>query len=60
MVRMLSRVKGTVGEDVALLDGVVREGLPAEVMFKERSGRREGASRCWGKRSWSVQRPRIS
>lgn len=54
MVRMFSRVKGIVGEDVVFLDGVVREGLFVEVMFKERFGRREGVSRCWGKRLWLV------
>lgn len=49
---MLSRIKETeLGKNVALLDGVVKEGLRAEVMLEERSS--------WEKKSWSVPSPSV-
>lgn len=52
VVRMLSRIKETqLGENVVPLDGVVKEGLRAEVILEERSS--------WEKKSWSVQSPSV-
>ena len=48
---MLSRIKETeLGENVDPFDGMVKEGLCAEVMLEEQSS--------W-ERSWSVQSPSV-